>query len=357
MLPGGDDPYVLIPADAPRAAAAAVHGLGNPFAVPRSGCGGGGRTGGCVPGSAPGSRRRSSSARGSGGAPSHATWPSGYRPGPRRRRLRRDPRSAPSQPETGPEDADSRRGGPRLREGGLEPPHGEPGACRGGRDGTDRGRRSPHVPGAEGARLRPLGRTSSCWPLRRHQQRPAAMGRRCGCRAMPPARSRPSTGSSRGRSPTAPTGSVSCPGSRPARPTTPPPSCTRRSHRSMKHGAKQPNPFGSWHGDWMPWNLLRSGTDLWVWDWERSASGVPVGLDAAHFRFDIESKIRGRRRRRRPPRRRDGPRWWGLILARDPVPGAPSPWRISWRCACGSVRDGRRAWRPRTSPTFGRCVR
>ena len=31
MLPGGDDPYVLIPADAPRAAAAAVHGLGNPL--------------------------------------------------------------------------------------------------------------------------------------------------------------------------------------------------------------------------------------------------------------------------------------------------------------------------------------
>lgn len=53
-------------------------------------------------------------------------------------------------------------------------------------------------------------------------------------------------------------------------------------------------PFGAWHGDWMPWNLLRSGNDLWVWDWERSASGVPVGLDAAHFRFDIESKIRGR---------------------------------------------------------------
>jgi hypothetical protein len=58
--------------------------------------------------------------------------------------------------------------------------------------------------------------------------------------------------------------------------------------------AQEEIPFGSWHGDWMPWNLLRSGTDLWVWDWERSASGVPVGLDAAHFRFDIESKVRGR---------------------------------------------------------------
>jgi hypothetical protein len=63
---------------------------------------------------------------------------------------------------------------------------------------------------------------------------------------------------------------------------------------SLDEAWGQEIPFGSWHGDWMPWNLLRSGTDLWVWDWERAASGVPVGLDAAHFRFDIESKIRGR---------------------------------------------------------------
>ena len=149
---------------------------------------------------------------------------------------------------------------------------------------------------------------------------------------------------------------VSCPGSRPARPD----DTTALLHQALasldEAWGKEAIPFGSWHGDWMPWNLLRSGTDLWVWDWERSASGVPVGLDAAHFRFDIESKIRGVRRRRPRPRRRDGPRWWGLILARDPVP-ARSPWRTSWRCACGSVRDGRRAWRPRTSPTFGRCVR
>ena len=117
-------------------------------------------------------------------------------------------------------------------------------------------------------------------------------------------------------------------------------------------------PFGSWHGDWMPWNLLRSGTDLWVWDWERSASGVPVGLDAAHFRFDIESKIRGRS----PEEAAASSAGWtesgGARSGRaDLVPGARSPWRTSWRCVCGSAKDGRRAWRPRMSPTFGRWVR
>jgi hypothetical protein len=52
--------------------------------------------------------------------------------------------------------------------------------------------------------------------------------------------------------------------------------------------------FGSWHGDWIPWNQVRSDGDLFVWDWERAATGVPAGLDVAHFRFDVEAKIRGR---------------------------------------------------------------
>jgi len=46
-------------------------------------------------------------------------------------------------------------------------------------------------------------------------------------------------------------------------------------------------PFGSWHGDWTPWNMAwRDGT-LVVWDWERSGDAVPVGLDAAHFDFQV----------------------------------------------------------------------
>lgn len=41
--------------------------------------------------------------------------------------------------------------------------------------------------------------------------------------------------------------------------------------------------FGAGHGDWTPWNMaVRDGT-LQVWDWERCATGVPVGIDVAHY--------------------------------------------------------------------------
>src|SRR5579859_5920386 len=36
--------------------------------------------------------------------------------------------------------------------------------------------------------------------------------------------------------------------------------------------------FGSWHGDWSPWNMASTTSGL-VWDWERFASGVPRGFD------------------------------------------------------------------------------
>ncbi len=43
-------------------------------------------------------------------------------------------------------------------------------------------------------------------------------------------------------------------------------------------------PVGSWHGDWTPWNLAPSADrGMLVWDWERFASGVPVGYDALHY--------------------------------------------------------------------------
>jgi hypothetical protein len=41
--------------------------------------------------------------------------------------------------------------------------------------------------------------------------------------------------------------------------------------------------FGSWHGDWTPWNMTMAGGCALVWDWERFGSGVPVGYDAAHY--------------------------------------------------------------------------
>ena len=41
--------------------------------------------------------------------------------------------------------------------------------------------------------------------------------------------------------------------------------------------------FGSWHGDWGPWNMAWSAGRPQVWDWERFTTGVPVALDAVHF--------------------------------------------------------------------------
>jgi hypothetical protein len=49
--------------------------------------------------------------------------------------------------------------------------------------------------------------------------------------------------------------------------------------------------FGSWHGDWTPWNMTTADGCLLVWDWERFTTGVPVGYDAVHFR--LQSAIRG----------------------------------------------------------------
>jgi len=41
--------------------------------------------------------------------------------------------------------------------------------------------------------------------------------------------------------------------------------------------------FGTWHGDWSPWNMASTTDGLLVWDWERFATGVPVGFDALHY--------------------------------------------------------------------------
>jgi hypothetical protein len=46
-------------------------------------------------------------------------------------------------------------------------------------------------------------------------------------------------------------------------------------------------PLGTWHGDWAPWNMATTSRSLFVWDWERSADDVPVGLDAFHFAFEV----------------------------------------------------------------------
>lgn len=43
-----------------------------------------------------------------------------------------------------------------------------------------------------------------------------------------------------------------------------------------------PLPIGCWHGDWTRWNCAESRGTVLVWDWERFATGVPVGFDVLH---------------------------------------------------------------------------
>jgi hypothetical protein len=46
--------------------------------------------------------------------------------------------------------------------------------------------------------------------------------------------------------------------------------------------------FGSWHGDWTPWNMASTSAGLLVWDWERFTGDVPVGFDALHCQLQAE---------------------------------------------------------------------
>jgi hypothetical protein len=46
--------------------------------------------------------------------------------------------------------------------------------------------------------------------------------------------------------------------------------------------------FGSWHGDWTPWNMASTQGGLLVWDWERFTGDVPVGFDALHCQLQAE---------------------------------------------------------------------
>lgn len=42
----------------------------------------------------------------------------------------------------------------------------------------------------------------------------------------------------------------------------------------------------AWHGDLSPWNISHAADGrLLVWDWERFATGVPLGFDAVHHFF------------------------------------------------------------------------
>ena len=49
-----------------------------------------------------------------------------------------------------------------------------------------------------------------------------------------------------------------------------------------RHGGDEVD-LGAWHGDWAPWNMGWAEGRLQLWDWERWAEGVPLGLDPVHF--------------------------------------------------------------------------
>jgi Phosphotransferase enzyme family len=58
--------------------------------------------------------------------------------------------------------------------------------------------------------------------------------------------------------------------------------------RLADRSGEQPVRFGSWHGDWGPWNMVWAGERVGLWDWERFTRGVPYGLDALHYALSGE---------------------------------------------------------------------
>jgi hypothetical protein len=49
--------------------------------------------------------------------------------------------------------------------------------------------------------------------------------------------------------------------------------------------------FGTWHGDWAPWNLARHRGRLVAWDWEQSGASVPLGFDVVHYLFHVAFQL------------------------------------------------------------------
>jgi len=57
----------------------------------------------------------------------------------------------------------------------------------------------------------------------------------------------------------------------------------------VRHAGDTTFRYGSWHGDWAPWNMANVADALLVWDWERFATGVPLGFDALHH--ELQKRI------------------------------------------------------------------
>ncbi|WP_433300841.1 hypothetical protein ACQP2F_04405 [Actinoplanes sp. CA-030573] len=61
----------------------------------------------------------------------------------------------------------------------------------------------------------------------------------------------------------------------------------------VKHVGDATFRFGAWHGDWAPWNMANLADALLVWDWERFATGVPIGFDAVHHELQRRIQTTG----------------------------------------------------------------
>lgn len=53
-------------------------------------------------------------------------------------------------------------------------------------------------------------------------------------------------------------------------------------------------PFGSWHGDWVEWNLGATADGIVAWDWAYCAAGVPFGFDVLQFFHLRHRNLHGR---------------------------------------------------------------
>jgi hypothetical protein len=59
-----------------------------------------------------------------------------------------------------------------------------------------------------------------------------------------------------------------------------------QGHLEQRYGATVLT-FGSWHGDWVPWNLAWQGGQLFAGDWEHSEEAAPLGFDLLHWHFQL----------------------------------------------------------------------
>ncbi|MCZ3387545.1 MAG: hypothetical protein LH645_00090 [Actinomycetia bacterium] len=51
----------------------------------------------------------------------------------------------------------------------------------------------------------------------------------------------------------------------------------------VEHASDNSLQWGSWHGDWRHTNMSVTTSGCSVWDWERFATGIPLGYDALHL--------------------------------------------------------------------------